>query len=47
MSNGDPRVFGLPCRFPAKPSIVAGRRVQDYDRKRFFGAGESPEKFLP
>jgi len=47
MSTGDRTVFGLPCRFPAKPPIVAERRVQVYDRKRFFGAEGTPKNFFP
>jgi hypothetical protein len=47
MPNGDPRVFGLPCHFPATPSIVAERSAQVYDRTGFFGAGEAPKIFFP
>ena len=43
--NGDPGSFGLPCRFPATPSIFAAVMTQVYDRTRFFGWGES-EKFF-
>jgi mRNA interferase YafQ len=42
-----PRVSGLPCRFPASPSILAGRRTQVYDYTRFFGHRGSSEKFFP
>ena len=34
MSKGDPTVFGRPCRFPAKPTIVAECGVQVSDRTR-------------
>src|SRR6516162_4293074 len=37
MSNGDSRVLGLPCRFPAKPSIFAGD-VTNYMTTRVFSA---------
>src|SRR5271165_4709841 len=47
MSNGDPRIFGLPCRFPATPSIFALCRGQAYDRTRFFGMGGAAKIFLP
>jgi hypothetical protein len=43
----DPRVLGLPCRFPATPSILAGRRTQVYDCKRFFGARGARKNFYP
>src|SRR5215469_12520557 len=33
MSNGDPRIFELPCRFPAAPSIRPESRAQDFDQK--------------
>ena len=38
---------GLPCRFPATPSILPGRRTQVYDRTRFFGVGEAQKNFFP
>jgi hypothetical protein len=47
MSNGDPTVFGLPCRFPAGPSVRLANRLQDFDPKRFFGAEASREKIFP
>src|SRR6516162_3568604 len=47
MPNGDPMFFGLPCRFPARPSILVGRCAQVYDRTRFFGAGEFRKNFYP
>ena len=47
MPNGDPTVFGLPCRFPAAASILAERRAQVYDCMRFSGAEGSREKFFP
>src|SRR5271169_7204782 len=37
--------FGLPCRFPATPSILAVVMTQVYDCTRFFGTGE-PRKFF-
>ena len=45
MPNGDPRIFGLPCRFPATPSILAAVITQVYDRTRFFGMGEPRKVF--
>src|SRR5215472_6263652 len=47
ISNGDPRVFGFPCRFPARLSILAERRAQVYDPTRFFGARGTPKNFYP
>src|SRR6516164_3048062 len=47
MLNGDRRIFGLPCRFPARFSIFALCRAQVYDRRRFFAARRSSEKILP
>jgi hypothetical protein len=44
---GNKLIFGLPCRFPAKPSIFARRRAQVYDRTRFFGMAGAPKNFLP
>jgi hypothetical protein len=44
MAKGDPRVFRLPCRFPAKPSILAQRRAQVYDKMRLFGARREAKK---
>jgi hypothetical protein len=45
--HGDRRIFGLPCRFPAKPSIFAVSRYQAYDRMRFFGMEGDAKKFYP
>jgi len=47
MPNGDPRVFGFPCRFPARLSILVERRAQVDDPTRFFGAGGVPKNFYP
>jgi hypothetical protein len=47
LPNGDPRVFGLPCRFPARPSILALCGDQVFDHHRFFGAMGATENFLP
>jgi hypothetical protein len=47
MPDGDPTVFGLPCRFPAGPSVRLANRLQDFDPKRFFGAKASREKIFP
>jgi len=47
MPNGDPTVFGFPCRFPAAPSIRRDNHVQDFDKKRLSGKGASREKNLP
>jgi hypothetical protein len=47
MPNGDPTVFGFPCRFPAAPSILPESRMQDFDPKRFFSADEPRKKFFP
>jgi hypothetical protein len=47
MPIGDRTVFGLPCQFPATPPIFAERRVQAYDRTRFFSAGGPAKKFFP
>src|ERR1700741_234223 len=41
----DPSVFGLPCRFPAGPSIVAEGHGQVYDPTRFSAGGGPPKKF--
>src|SRR6516162_7835212 len=38
--------FRLPCRFPAKPSILPEYRAQVYDPTRFSGAGGSSEIFF-
>jgi hypothetical protein len=43
--HGDRRIFGLPCRFPAKPSIFAVSRYQAYDRMRFFGMEGDAKNF--
>jgi hypothetical protein len=43
MPNGDPRIFELPCRFPAAPSIRPKSRVQGFDQKRLSIPGE-PQK---
>ena len=40
-------VFGLPCRFPATPSILGECRVQVYEITRFSGTVGSPKKILP
>jgi hypothetical protein len=45
--HGDRRIFGLPCRFPAKPSIFAVSCYQAYDRMRFFGMEGDAKNFLP
>jgi hypothetical protein len=47
MSNGDPRIFELPCRFPAEPSIRPENRVQGFDQKQLFDGGRASKKFLP
>jgi hypothetical protein len=47
MPNGDRRVFGLPCRFPARPSILADCCVQVHDFMRLFGARGAPKNFYP
>ena len=47
MLNGDPTVFGLPCCFPAAPSIRPEDRVQGFDQKRLFGVGQAPKNFFP
>jgi len=47
MPSGDPRIFGLPCRFPATPSIFAENRDQAFDRTQFFDMEGVPKKFLP
>jgi hypothetical protein len=47
MPNGDPTVFGLPCRFPAGSSVQLANRLQDFHQKRLFGAEASREKFFP
>src|SRR6516165_9975339 len=38
--------FGLPCRFPATPSILARRCIQVYDPTRFFGVCGVPKNFF-
>jgi hypothetical protein len=47
MPNGDPRIFALPCRFPAAPLIRPVSRVQGFDQKRVFDTGRTSKKFLP
>jgi hypothetical protein len=44
MLNRDRRIFGLPCRFPAKPTIFAVCGGQAYDRTGFFSIGEAAKK---
>jgi hypothetical protein len=39
--------FRFPCRFPAKPPIIAERHEQVYDRTEFFGIGEAAKKNFP
>jgi len=43
----DPTVFGLPCRFPAAPSIRPESCAQGIDQERLFDAGRTPKKFFP
>ena len=45
--NGAPGFSGLPCRFPATPSIVAEWRGQVYDPARFFRAERAAIEFFP
>src|SRR5271165_5815504 len=47
MPNGDPTVFGFPCRFPAAPSIRSESRVQGFDQKRLSVRARSEKKFFP
>jgi hypothetical protein len=47
MPNGDQTVLGLPCRFPATPSILAEFRAQLFDRTQFFDVGRAQKKFFP
>jgi hypothetical protein len=47
MPNGDPRIFELPCWFPAAPSIWPENREQGLDQKRLFETGRTSKKFLP
>jgi len=47
MPNGDPAVFGLPCRFPAAPSIRPESSAQDVDKKHFSVRGEPRKNFYP
>jgi len=47
MPNGDRTVLGLPCRFPAKPSIFTVCCAQVFDHTRFFGLGEPRKNFYP
>jgi hypothetical protein len=47
MPNGDPRIFELPCRFPAGPSIRPENRDQGLDQKRLFDTERTSKKFLP
>jgi len=47
MPNGNPPVFGLPCRFPAASSIRPKSRVQDLDRNGLFGSERVRGKFFP
>jgi len=44
MPDRDPSIFRFPCRFPAKPSIIAERHKQVYDRTGFFRIGNSRKK---
>jgi hypothetical protein len=45
--NGDPTVFGFPCRFPAAPSIRLESREHAFDQKRLFGSRQAAKKFFP
>src|SRR6516162_9253803 len=47
MPNRDRRIFGLPCRFPARPTIFAVGGRQAYDRTGFFSIGGATKKILP
>jgi hypothetical protein len=47
MLNRDRGIFGLPCRFPAKPTIFAVCGGQAYDRTGFFSIGEAAKKIIP
>jgi hypothetical protein len=47
MLNRDRRIFGLPCRFPAKPTIFAVCGGQAYDRTGFFSIGKPRKKLFP
>jgi hypothetical protein len=47
MTDAKGRFLGLPCRFPAKPSIFAERFAQVYDNTRVFGSEETQKNFLP
>src|SRR6516164_7940087 len=44
MPNRDRRIFGLPCRFPAKPEIFAVCAGQAYDCTGFFSMREAAKK---
>jgi hypothetical protein len=46
-ATGDPRIFGFPCRFPAKLWILAVLTAQAYDYTRFFGTGGASKNFYP
>jgi hypothetical protein len=47
MPNGDPKIFELPCRFPAALSIRPESGVQGSVKKRLFDTGRTSKKFLP
>jgi hypothetical protein len=47
MPNDDAMVFGLPCRFPAAPSIRPESLVQGIDRKRLLDVDQAQKKFFP
>jgi hypothetical protein len=47
MPDADPAVFGLPCRFPAAPSIRSDSRMQWFDPKRLLEGRASPKKIFP
>jgi hypothetical protein len=46
MPNGDPAVCGLPCRFPARSSMLGERRAQVYGITIFFGYGRATKIFF-
>src|SRR6516165_7337986 len=47
MPNRDRRIFGLPCRFPARPTIFAVGGRHAYDHTGFFSIGGATKKILP
>jgi hypothetical protein len=46
MPSGDPRIFGLPCCFPAAPSFSPDDHLQGFDSKRLSMQREPEKNFF-